>query len=87
MFVDIDPGTFSGSASICGLALIADLGNMPSPDAVGELSMLELFLAGGAASGIPSLYGLTPDVDLDGDLDIAVCGKDGAPSPEAAERS
>jgi hypothetical protein len=51
----------------CGACLVAELGASPGVARTGELSMLETLLAGGAAMGMPSLPGVSPDVDLDGD--------------------
>jgi len=66
LFGFIERGGVGGEVTACGLALIADVGPHPAAVAAG-LSQLELFLAGGAAVGIPGLSGFTPDVDIDGD--------------------
>lgn len=50
----------------CGYLLISDLGDEPGGAAEG-LTMLEFLVAGGAAAGIPTIPGVDPDLDFDGD--------------------
>jgi hypothetical protein len=52
-----------GYGRVQDLALARNLGPNEHPD----LTLLEILLAGGAAFGMPTMPGLTPDVDLDGD--------------------
>jgi hypothetical protein len=51
----------------CGYALIHDLGDVESFDDVGDLTMLETLIVGGAPLGFDEVPGLHPDVDLDDD--------------------
>jgi len=63
----IEPGGTSAAFTLCFYAPVGALGMAPGPDMTGDLTMLEVFLAGGAALGIPVVPGFTPDVDVDGD--------------------
>jgi hypothetical protein len=63
----IAPGGVEAEFLPCSYALISELGLSRGFDESGGLSMLEVFLAGGEFFGIPSLPGVSPDVDLDGD--------------------
>ncbi len=63
----IEPGGTGISLTFCAYVLIADIGREPGPEEAGGLTLLEVFLAGGAALGFPMLPGLDPDVDIDGD--------------------
>jgi len=58
------PGT---SLTFCGAALIQDMGHGDPPDNIGDLNLLEAFLGGGAAVGLPTIPGVDLDLDLDGD--------------------
>jgi hypothetical protein len=62
----VEPFGESGALSVCLHGTIRVLGQVDA-DIVEDMSMLELFTAGGSVVGIPGMPGLTPDVDLDGD--------------------
>lgn len=53
--------------TVCAYSRIRDLGGEHIMEEAGDLSMLEIYLAGGAAFGITMMPGLSPDVDLDDD--------------------
>jgi hypothetical protein len=63
----VEPGGTAMSLQVCGYAPTRDIGGLAMVEEAGELSLLEILLAGGAAVGIPGVPGLTPDVDVDGD--------------------
>jgi hypothetical protein len=51
----------------CAYALIREAGETAPPTPIGDASLLEAFLAGGIPWGIPTIPGVSPDIDLDGD--------------------
>jgi hypothetical protein len=59
-------GVREGQLTICGYAAIRDLGSWNGMSGEG-LSLLEDILGGGRAFGMPTVPGLTPDADMDGD--------------------
>jgi len=63
----IDPGGTGAELSVCGYLRIQDLGRTQTPGGPDDPTMLELFVAGGAGFGVPSIPGLSPDIDVDGD--------------------
>lgn len=63
----IDPGGVSGLLLACAYATIELLGTQEAPEVTGDLTLLELFLAGGDAVGVPMMPGCSPDLDLDHD--------------------
>lgn len=63
----IEPGGVSGTGTLCGYAIIHDLGGQPSLDSTSGLSLLELLLAGGDALGFAGIPGFRVDMDLDAD--------------------
>jgi len=63
----IAPGAVAGEFFLCGYGTISDLGASSGLGTAGDLSLLEVMLAGGAALGVDALPGIDPDVDLDGD--------------------
>ena len=74
----IAAGGGSAEAEICGYSSIHTLGASAGIEEAGDLSMLEVLLAGGAVLGLDVLPGITPDVDLDEDgLEQFVLDEDG----------
>jgi len=63
----ISPGGSGGTVVLAGALLVGDLGGVWAENISPDLSMLELFLAGGASFGVPAVPGLSPDLDLDDD--------------------
>jgi hypothetical protein len=61
----VAPGGGSAEFLLCGYGTIPELGSVPGLTEAGDLTMLELFVAGGAVIGFPSVPGLDPDVDVD----------------------
>lgn len=63
----IEPGGRSATLEICAYSAVHDLGETEGLDESGDLTMLEVFLAGGAPMGIAMIPGFSPDVDMDHD--------------------
>jgi hypothetical protein len=63
----IGPAGASGELTVCARALVGDLGDRRPAVPAGDATLLEVFLAGGAAWGIPGVPGISPDIDVDGD--------------------
>jgi hypothetical protein len=64
----IEPEGGSSELLVCGYVAIDDIGGrQDAPAALGDLSWLEVFLAGSEAAGVSGYPGVAPDVDLDGD--------------------
>jgi len=61
------PGGAAVTVQVCALARLADLAAASSVDGAGDLNLLEVVLAGGAPFGMPTVPGVVPDLDLDGD--------------------
>jgi hypothetical protein len=61
----VEAGTRAADLVICAYALIADLGAKAWP--LGNVTVLEAVLSGGASFGMPQVPGLLPDVDVDAD--------------------
>ena len=59
------PAGTSAEVMLCGYLELRDLGR--SAGSEGDLTLLEILLAGGEPEGVPLVAGLTPDVDLDDD--------------------
>jgi hypothetical protein len=61
------PGGASCEIFGCGSATIKDAAGSETVEEAGDMNLLEILLAGGAALGVPMVPGVVPDLDLDGD--------------------
>jgi len=64
---EVRPGGGAATVEACAHASIHDLGLLVPSFAYEDLNMLEAMLAGGDPVGLPSVPGVSPDLDLDGD--------------------
>jgi hypothetical protein len=63
----LEPGFAGGSFRLCCWAAILDLGAARLTYSGLDVTLLEAVLAGGGVLGQPTLPGITPDLDVDGD--------------------
>ena len=63
----IEPWGASADLRVCAYASTHDFGAAPGMEEAGDLTLLEMLLAGGVILGTPMVPGLSPDVDVDGD--------------------